>query len=127
MAEILMLVKRIGTLFNEVMETSKQLADAIDRRDEVSVNMILAMRSDPIEKLMLADRALRELLLTLEDGEEAARIRMILNGDERRAVGEDEKILAEQAAVNIRTHRRLMELDEVLNRKLTKDKSIYNT
>lgn len=126
MTEILVLVKRIGNLFNEVTELSKQLADAVDRRDEVSIKMIIAMRSEPIEKLTIADRALRELLVALDDGEEVARIRAILNGESEYAVGEQEKILAEQAALNIRTHRRMMELDEVVNRKIAREKSIYN-
>ena len=85
MTEILMLVKRIGTLFNEVDDLSRQLGEAIDRRDEVAIKMVLAMRSEPIEKLMIADRSLRELLMSLESGEESARIRAILNGDEDKA------------------------------------------
>lgn len=127
MTEILALVKRIGTLFNEVTDLSKQLGEAIDRRDEVAIKMVLAMRSEPIERLTIADRSLREQLLSLENGEEAARIRAILNGDREKAETEQEKILAEQAAMNIRTHQKLMELDEMLNRKITKDKSIYHT
>ena len=126
MAEILVLVKRIGTLFHEVAEISKELANAVDRRDEVSIQMILAMRSEPIEKLRIADRSLREILIDLEDGEEVARIRMILNGAGDAARSEQEKLLAEQAAMNIRAHQRLMELDEAVNRKITKDKSVYN-
>ena len=127
MTEILMLVKRIGTLFNEVIDLSKQLGEAIDRRDEVAIKMVLAMRSEPIEKLMIADRSLRELLMSLESGEESARIRAILNGDEDKATTEQEKLLAEQAAMNIRAHQKLLELDGVLNRRIAKDKSIYHT
>ena len=127
MTEILMLVKRIGTLFNEVADLSGQLGEALDRRDEVAIKMVLAMRSEPIEKLTVADRSLRELLMSLESGEESARIRAILNGDEGKAATEQEKLLAQQAARNIRAHQKLMELDEMLNRKITKDKSIYHT
>ena len=126
MTEILTLVKRIGNLFVEVEELSKQLSDAIDRRDEVSMGMIIAMRSEPIEKLAITDRSLRELLFSLDDGEEVARLRAILNGEMHRAIGEQEKLLAEQAAMNIRTHRRMMELDERLNRKVAHERSIYN-
>lgn len=127
MTELLMLVKRIGTLFNEVTDLSKQLGEAIDRRDEVAIKMILAMRSEPVEKLTIADRSIRELLMSLESGEESARIRAILNGDESKAQSEQEKLLAEQAAMNIRSHKKIMELDETLNRKIAKDKSIYHT
>lgn len=121
--EILVLVKRIGNLFHEVLDISNQLAEAIDRRDEVSMEMIIAMRSEPISKLTVADRALRKQLETLD--EDAARIRAILNGDESRAGDGMERILAEQASMNIRAHRKLMELDEVLNKKIGRDKSVY--
>lgn len=126
MTEILVLVKRMGNLFNEVLELSKQLADAIDRRDEVSAKMILAMRSEPVEKLTITDRALREILAALDETD-SARIRAILNGEAERAVGEQEKLLAEQASLNIRIHCRMMELDKILNRKIAREKSIYNT
>lgn len=121
--EILVLVKRIGNLFHEVLDISNQLAEAIDRRDEVSMEMIIAMRSEPISKLTVADRALRKQLETLD--EDSARIRAILNGDESRAGDGMERILAEQASMNIRAHRKLMELDEVLNKKIGRDKSVY--
>lgn len=121
--EILVLTKRIGNMFHEVMDISEQLAEAIDRQDEVSMQMIIAMRAEPIDKLGLADRALREQLDVL--GEDSARIRAILNGDTSQAGEGLEKLLAEQAAMNIRTHSRLMELDKVLNKKIGQDKSIY--
>ena len=124
MEEILVLTRRIGNLFNEIMDITMQLADAIDRRDEVSVGLIIAMRSEPIEKLMIADHALRNHLNGLDE-EDAQRIRAILNGEEDRAIDPIEKILAGQAAMNIRTHRKLMELDEILNKKIGRDKSVY--
>lgn len=124
MEEILVLTRRIGNLFNEIMDITTQLADAIDRRDEVSVGLIIDMRSDPIGRLSIADRALREHLDELDE-EDSRRIRAILNGEEDRAVGPIEKILADQAAMNIRTHSRLVELDKILSRKLAQDKSIY--
>ncbi len=124
MEEILVLTRRIGNLFNEIMDITAQMAEAIDRRDEVSLRMIMAMRSEPIERLSVSDRALRELLDDLDE-KDSQQIRAILNGDEDRAANPMEKILARQAAMNIRTHRKLVELDKILNRKLTQEKSIY--
>ncbi len=122
--EILILTRRIGNLFHEAMDISAQLAEAIDRQDEVSMQMIIAMRAEPIGRLTIADRALREQLDMLA-GEDAERIRAILNGEESRAGEGMERILAEQASMNIRTHRKLMELDEILNKKIGRDKSVY--
>ena len=121
--EILVLTKRIGNLFHEVLDISAQLAEAVDRRDEVSMEMIIAMRSEPINKLKIADRALREQLGSL--GEDSERIRAIMNGDESRAGAGMERLLAEQASMNIRSHRKIMELDEILNKKIGRDKSVY--
>ena len=123
--DIFVLTKRIGNLFNDVEDISNQLAEAIDRRDEVSMQMIVAMRYEPIQKLTIADRAIREQLEALGDSEDAVRIRAILNGDESAARGETERAIAQQAASNIRLQKRVMEQDKILNRKIAGDKSIY--
>ena len=124
MEEILVLTRRIGNLINEIMDITKQMGEAIDRRDEVSLSLVIAMRSEPIERFSIADRALREHLDALDE-EDSLRIRAILNGEEERAVDPMEKALAAQAAMNIRAHAKLMELDKILNRKLAQEKSIY--
>ena len=124
MEEILVLAKRIGNLFHELMDLTTQMANALDRRDEVSVSMLIAMRADPIERLTIADRALREHLANLDE-DDSQRIRAIMNGDEASAVGAMEKVLANQASMNIRAHSKLVELDKVINRKIAQDKSIY--
>lgn len=123
--DIFVLAKRIGNLFNEVEDISLQLAEAIDRRDEVSMRMIVAMRYEPIHKLAIADRAIRDQLDNIDDSEDAKRIRAILNGDESAAQGELEQSLAQQAASNIRLQKRIIEQDKILSRKIAGDKSIY--
>ena len=122
--DILVLVKRIGNLFTEVEDLTNQLADAVDRQDEVSINLVMSMRADPIGKLAEADRALRQHVTEL-DNEDSLRIREILNGNASAAQGETEQMLASQAAQNIRNYNRLMEKDKVVNQKITRDKSIY--
>ena len=124
LVDLLVLVKRIGNLFVEVEDLTNQLAESVDRQDEVSIHLVTAMRAEPIRKLEEADHALRERLEELED-EVGMRIRSILNGDGTAAQGETEKILAVQAAQNIRNYNRLMEKDRIVNRKITRDKSIY--
>ena len=122
--DIFVLIKRIGNLLNEVMDISGQLSEAVDRQDEVSIEMIVAMRSDPIDKLIVADRALREHIQSLGD-ESAARVRAMLNGDASAAQDETENALVEQAMANMRAHRKLLELDEILSKKIGREKSIY--
>ena len=122
--DILVLVKRIGNLFTEVEDMTNQLADAVDRQDEVSINLVMSMRTDPIGKLAEADHALRQQLTELDE-KDSVRIREILNGNASAALGETEQMLATQAAQNIRNHKRLMEKDKIVNQKITRDKSIY--
>lgn len=121
--DLLVLLKRIGTLFVEVEDLSRQMAEAIDRQDEVSMQMVLAMRSEPIDKLLVADSALREHIKSI--GEDRVRIRKLLDGDAAVAQNETETMIAEQAAANIRMHKKILEMDKVINKKLTRDKSIY--
>jgi len=121
--DILVLLKRIGTLFVEVDDLSRQMADATGRQDEVSMQMVLAMRSEPIERLTIADAALREHIEAL--GEDRQRVRQLLGGDASAAQNETEKMIAEQAASNLRMHKKILEMDKVLNLKIAKDKSIY--
>lgn len=121
MVNALALLKRIGNLLNEVQDASQELAGAAERNDQVSVEMLVAMRREPIEKLTEADRALRELVAS--DPEKGARLAELLNG----APAEEpaEQALAEQAAVNRRRLARVQELDRALNQKLTRGKSVY--
>lgn len=121
--DLLVLLKRIGTLFVEVEDLSRQMAEATDRQDEVSMQMVLAMRSEPIDRLNIADSALREHVKNV--GEDRVRIRKLLNGEIDVAQNETEKMIAVQAAANIRMHKKILEMDKVLNQKITRDKSIY--
>ena len=43
--------KRMGNLLNEVLDLSRQIAQALDRNDQVAVEMLIAMRQEPITKL----------------------------------------------------------------------------
>ena len=63
----LVLSKRFGNLLNEVLDLSRQIAEAVDRSDPVSVQMLVAMRQDPINKLQAAEQALKELAPSLPD------------------------------------------------------------
>ena len=121
--EILVLLKRMGTLLVEVDDLSRQMADATDRQDEISMQMVLAMRSEPIDRLTIADTALREHLGSL--GEEGQHVRKLLGGDVDAAQNGTEKMIAEQAASNLRMYKKILDMDKVLNRKVAQDKSIY--
>lgn len=115
--------KRIGNLLNEVQDISQQLAEAVDRDDQISVEMLVAMRREPIEKLKMADKALRELIAAAPP-EEGRHLAELLNGGEAGdAVGH---ALADQVAANNRRLKRALELDEAVSRKLSRGESSYS-
>ena len=43
--------KRIYNLLNEVMDLSRQMAEAMDRDDQVAIRMLVSMREEPVRKL----------------------------------------------------------------------------
>ena len=106
--------KRIYNLLNEVMDVSRQMAEAIQ--------MLVSMREEPVRKLQRARRALEEQRNALEP-ETARRLSRLLNGEA--AETEAEAPLAAQVGANRRLLEQVLELDRVLNRKLTREKSIY--
>lgn len=114
--------KRIYTLLNEVMDLSRQLAEALDRNDTVTIRMLVSMRREPLEKVLRARQILEEQREAL-NGEVGDRLAELLNGEPART--EEEQVLAKQVSVNRRLLEQALALDQRLNQKLTHDKSIY--
>ena len=119
----LVLTKRMGNLLNEVLDLSRELAQAVDRNDPVSVEMLVAMRREPIKKLTEVDEALRELVLSAPDGDTGAHLAGLLEGGP--AELPEERTLAELAASNRRRLNQVLELDKRVNQKLTREESVY--
>lgn len=115
-------LKRMYTALNEAMDLTRQLADAVDRNDQVTIQMLVAMRQEPTDKLAAANQALdqQKAALTAED---SSRLSALLKG----AAAEEtaEAPLVNQVGLNQRLLKQLVDLDRVVNRKLTRDKSIY--
>lgn len=111
-------VKKMGNFCNEVMDLSQQLAEALDRNDRVSVQMLVSMRQEPIEKLQVADQSLRRQISDLGpvDGQYLADL---LNGGP--GSNDEEKAFAAQVAANSRVLRKVIDLDKVLNQKMKRE------
>ncbi len=115
-------LKRTYTALNEALDLTRQLADAVDRDDQVAVQMLIAMRQEPTDKLAASQEALKQQQKALSDPDRE-RLTALLKG----APAEDpsENGLANQVGLNQRTLQQLVDLDRVVNRKLARDKSIY--
>ena len=123
--DALVQMKRTGNLLNELEDLTKQMGQSIDRNDQVSTQMLIAMREEPLGKLQAADQAMREQLEALPDREEAADLAIILNGGPSPEPGRMQQMLCEQVAANNRRLRQIMELDRMLNQRLAREKSAY--
>ena len=116
-------LKRIYAALSEALDLTRQLADAVDRDDRVAIQMLVSMRQEPTDKLAGAHQALAQQKQSLSAAD-ADRLDALLRGVE--AETEAESPLAKQAGVNQRILKQLVDLDRVVNRKLTREKSIYN-
>ena len=124
--DALVQMKRTGNLLNELLDLTRQLGESIDRNDQVSTQMLIAMREEPLGKLQAADKALREQLEALDDREEAGQLAAILNGG---GAGDDAgrtvEMLCDQVALNRRRLKQVTDLDRVLNQRIARGKSAY--
>lgn len=115
--------KRIYVLLSEVQDLSKQLADALDRNDQVTARMLISMRSEPIQKLAQSKAALEELQRD-NSFADTARLGELLNG--AKPVIEEERVLATQLRTNERLLEQVLAQDKNLNLKIAREKSIYH-
>ncbi len=124
--DALVQMKRTGNLLNELEDLTQQLGQSIDRNDQVSTQMLIAMREEPLAKLQAADKALREQLEALGDREEAAALAALLNEETAADQGDRmQQMLQEQVAANRRRLKQIMERDRLLNQRLGREQSAY--
>ena len=107
---------------SELMDLTRQLGEAIDRGEEVSVRILVSMRNDPLvglEELKKATQLRTEAL----SREERERVEELNSG----ASPEDENeiLYVNQAGSARRLWERVVELDQRLNRRMAGDDSFY--
>lgn len=115
-------LKRAYTALNEALDLTRQLAEAVDRDDQITVQMLVSMRQEPTDKLARAHQALDQQRQALP-GDDGARLTALLKG--AAAETAEEGPLVNQVGLNQRVLKQLVDLDRVVNRKLTREKSIY--
>ena len=108
-------LKRIYTALSEALDLTRQLADAVDRDDRVAIQLLVSMRQEPTDKLAGAQQALEQQKKSLPP-EDGRRLDGLLRGAEA-ASG--------QVGANQRLLRQLVDMDRVVNRKLAREKTVY--
>ena len=107
---------------SEVMDLSRQMGEALDRNDDVSMRILVAMRQDPLLQLEELKQAIAAKMerLSPEDRERAAEL-----GQGAAPQGEEETTYHSQAGAARRLLERTIEMDERLNRRLAGGESFY--
>lgn len=115
--------KRMYNALTETMDLTRQLAEASDRDDQVAVQLLVSMREEPVKRLRHIQDAIVQQKEALEP-QDGQRLDQLMRGEPAADAGEEP--LAAQVGVNLRLWQQLRELDEVVNRKLTRGKSFYD-
>ena len=120
--DLTVLERRKYNCLSEVMDLSRQMGEALDRNDQVSMQILISLRQDPILSLEEIGRSIgmKQDSLSPEDRERVA----ALNGGATPR-GEEESTYCGQAGSARRLLERVVELDQRLNRRLAGDASFY--
>ena len=108
----------------EVSDLTRQLTEAVDRNDEVSVNMLLSMREGPVQKLYEAQQRLQEYCMELPEAS-AIRSRELLEGGKPQ--DQEEEPLYEKNASYRRLLSSVLKDDKRISLRLGGSKSFYKT
>lgn len=120
--DLTVLERRKYNLLNETLDLSQQLGEAMDRNDDVSLRLVLALRQEPILGLEEVKRAIAVKMegLSPEDRERVSE----LAGGAAPKGGEETAYFTQAGSVR-RLLDRVVELDRRLNRRLAGENSFY--
>ncbi len=121
--ELTVLEKKKYNYLAEIQDVTKQLAECLDRNDQVAARMLVAMRQDPIRLLAEVDEGMKARLAGLppEDQERASGLR---RGAEPQNDGQ--RIFREQAGKTRRLLEQVVELDRRVNLRMAGANSFYS-
>lgn len=122
--ELLLRSRQLYVKLMEFEDLTVQLAEAVERRDEVSVQMLLTMRNEPAHRLQEINQQMRQRLMELPE-EDAIRANEILRGAAQQAP--EETALCALVAQNRRLLQRCQETDKRVSLSVGGKRSFYNT
>lgn len=121
--ELTVLERKKYNCLLEVEDVTRQLAEALDRNDQVAARMLVAMRQDPLLQLEEVDRGEKQRTAALPE-EDRSRVQAVLRDKEARYDGES--AFLEQAGRTRKLLERVVELDRRVSLRLAGDHSFYN-
>ncbi|MCI9443185.1 MAG: hypothetical protein HFF69_00455 [Oscillospiraceae bacterium] len=120
--ELTVLERKKYNCLLELEDTTRQLAEALDRNDQVAAKMLVAMRQDPLLKLEEVERGEKQRKAALPQ-EDQDRVRALLREQAARYDGED--VFLEQAGKTRKLLERVVELDRRISLRVAGDHSFY--
>lgn len=123
LVELLALESKILRKLNEAIGITRELAEAVDRDDQVSVRMLLSRRQAPLLELQELNAALDLKRCDLSGEDKAAFDRLVTQGGAPKIPAEED--VASQVALNRRVLEQLAKLDQRVSEKLCREKSVY--
>ena len=120
--ELTVLERKKYNCLLEVEDVTRQLAEALDRNDQVAARILISMRQDPLLQLEEVDRSEKQRKSALSE-EDQERIRTLLQKREPRYDGED--VFLEQAGKTRHLLERVVELDQRVSVRMAGDQSFY--
>lgn len=121
--DLAVLERRKYNYLNEVLDLTRQLGEVMERRDEKSAKMVVAMRQDPILRLQEVDQIARERRESL-DQEQKERLAALLAGAAPGNAGE--RTFQEQAGQARRLLEKVVDLDRRISLRLAGEESFYS-
>lgn len=121
--ELTVLERKKYNYLTEVQDVTRQLAESLDRNDQVSARMLVAMRQDPIRQLAEVDNGEKVRLSALPE-EGRNRAEALRRGEPPQ--GEDERIFAEQAGKTRRLLEQVVEMDRRASIRMAGEQSFYH-
>lgn len=121
--ELTVLERKKYNYLTEVQDVTQQLAESLDRNDQVSARMLVAMRQDPIRQLAEVDNGEKVRLSALPE-EGRNRAEALRRGEPPQ--GEDERIFAEQAGKTRRLLEQVVEMDRRASIRMAGEQSFYH-
>ena len=121
--ELTVLEKKKYNHLVEVQDVTRQLAEGLDRNDQVSVRMLVAMRHDPIRLLAEVDDSGKMRVAAMPE-EDQERVRELAGGAEPQDDGE--RVFQEQASKTRRLLEQVVSLDQRVSVRMAGDNSFYH-
>ena len=121
---LIRLLQKEYSLCGEIEDLTKELAEAMDRDDQVSIGMVLKMRGQTMAEV---DKAVRERRLVLNAaGEGKERLQKLTTGQEVPDMTETEKRILRLFESRRLILERAAGLDRKISKRLAGEKSFYS-